>query len=72
MSLPLHARRKLADTRSMDGSTTLVHYLTALMLDSAPGVRCGAVLPSVLMEGRKRCAGQHACRSLVCHVRAIW
>lgn len=31
-------RRKLADTRSMDGSTTLMHYLAALMLESSPGV----------------------------------
>lgn len=38
----LYPCRKLADTRSMDGSTTLVHYLTALMLDSAPGVSAAA------------------------------
>jgi len=30
--------RKLADTRSMDNRTTLIHYLVALMLESAPGV----------------------------------
>lgn len=33
------ARRKLADTRSMDGSTTLMHYLAALLAESAPQVR---------------------------------
>ncbi|KAL4422750.1 hypothetical protein ABPG75_008947 [Micractinium tetrahymenae] len=33
----LASLRKLADTRSMDGSTTLMHYLAALMLESSPG-----------------------------------
>ena len=35
----LASLRKLADTRSMDGSTTLMHYLVALLLEEAPGVR---------------------------------
>ncbi|KAI3430465.1 hypothetical protein D9Q98_005060 [Chlorella vulgaris] len=43
--------RKLADTKSLDGRTTLMHYLAALMLESAPGAlllgkagsQCGAV-----------------------------
>lgn len=33
----LASLKKLADTRSMDGSTTLMHYLAALMLESSPG-----------------------------------
>ncbi|EFN51238.1 hypothetical protein CHLNCDRAFT_141254 [Chlorella variabilis] len=33
----LASLRKLADTRSMDGSTTLMHYLVALLLEEAPG-----------------------------------
>ncbi|PSC73080.1 formin 5 isoform B [Micractinium conductrix] len=33
----LGSLRKLADTRSMDGSTTLLHYLVALMAESSPG-----------------------------------
>ncbi|GAB4818040.1 hypothetical protein N2152v2_005086 [Parachlorella kessleri] len=32
----LSSLRKLADTRSFDGSTTLVHYLVALLSQSAP------------------------------------
>ena len=35
----LSSLRKLADTRSFDGSTTLVHYLVALLSQSAPEVR---------------------------------
>jgi hypothetical protein len=33
---------KLADTRSMDGSTTLAHYLVALMLQEAPEASSGS------------------------------
>ncbi len=36
----LSSLRKLADTRSFDGSTTLAHYLAALLSQSAPEVRC--------------------------------
>jgi hypothetical protein len=31
--------RKLADTRSMDGATTLLHYLAALAREACPAVR---------------------------------
>lgn len=35
----LSSLRKLADTRSFDGSTTLMHYLVALLSQAAPEVR---------------------------------
>lgn len=36
--IKLSSLRKLADTRSFDGRTTLVHYLVALLSQSAPEV----------------------------------
>ena len=60
----LSSLRKLADTRSFDGRTTLLHYLVALLSQSAPEVSslcfasCGAWLGCV--EGRPLCLECHS------------
>ena len=69
---------KLADTRSMDGSTTLAHYLVALMLQEAPEASSGSscLSPPLLLQGVENmlppsvCFGMQIAQNRCCSLAA--